>query len=293
MPKEKKIIFYILLGLCAATLAGMLLKVLFFNSPPAANPIYPQMITAEDQKPLPIPEQAILKNRAIKLPILMYHHVGDLPDNASPTRKDLTVSPADFETQIKWLKEQGYESISLNQLALFSQNKFALPKKPVVITFDDGYLDVFLNAIPILQKYGFAGSFAIITNYPGNSQGDNFYASWRQIAQAQQDGMEITCHTQNHFDGTNKKFTPDYIFQNLSGCRQDIKNHLGFETQILVYPYGHYNSEYIAQATKAGFIMGVTVHEGNVVNLDDLMQLPRIRVHGRETLERFQELILH
>jgi len=252
---------------------------------------YENLVTPEDQAPLVIPKSAILKGRTVKIPILMYHHVGDLPPKATRLRSDLTVSTSDFEQQVKWLSEQGFTSINLENIYQYSQHQFTLPKKPVVFTFDDGYDDVFLNAIPILKKYGFIGSFAIITQYPKTQLGDNFYASWQEIAQAQADGNEIVSHTQNHFDGTNKKFNADYIYQNLSGSIADIQNHLGLTTNILIYPYGHYNSTYIGQAKKAGFVMGVTVHEGSLINLDDLMQTPRIRVHGHEDFERFKRLV--
>jgi peptidoglycan/xylan/chitin deacetylase (PgdA/CDA1 family) len=252
---------------------------------------YQKTVTEEDRKPLPVPQTAINKGSAVKVPILMYHHVGQWPPSATPLRKDLTVSAADFQQQVKWLAENNYTSILLKDILLYSQGKFIMPKKPVIFTFDDGYEDVFINAIPILKKYGFRGSFGVITQYPHTQNGDNYYASWAEIAKAFQDGNEIVSHTQNHFDGKNSKFSQDYIFQNLTGSIQDIKEHLGLATKVLIYPYGHYTPAYIQQAKKAGFVMGITVHEGNVINLDNLMEVSRVRVHGNEPLEKFQRLV--
>jgi peptidoglycan/xylan/chitin deacetylase (PgdA/CDA1 family) len=248
---------------------------------------FSMIVKPQDRAPLPIPPKA----RTIKVPILMYHHIGDPPPRASAMRRDLTVSAADFEQQAKWLHDSGFTSIRLNDIYLYSQGRFAMPKKPVVFTFDDGYDDVFINAIPILKQYGFTGSFGIITQYPHLQMGDNFYASWQEIAQAFAAGNEIVCHTQNHFDGTNKKYSSDYIFQNLSGCQNDIQNHLGVAEPVMIYPYGHYNDVYLAQARKVGMVLGATVHEGDIINLDDLMQLPRVRVHGHEDFERFKRLV--
>src|SRR5207247_775277 len=98
-------------------------------------------------------------------------------------------------------------------------------------------------------------------------------------------------HTQNHFDGTNPGYSAEYIYKNLSACQKDIESHLGSVEPIMIYPYGHYNSAYIAQANKAGIFMGVTVHEGAAINLDDLMQVPRVRVHGKEDFENFKRLV--
>lgn len=248
---------------------------------------FESLVKPEDSKPLVVSPAA----RTIKVPILMYHHVGEPPAKASAMRRDLTVSASDFEQQAQWLHDQGFTSITLNDIYQYSQGKFTLPKKPVVFTFDDGYDDVFTDAIPILKKYGFVGSFGIITGYPHLQMGDNFYASWQEIAAAFDAGNEIVCHTQDHFDGTNKKYSADFIFQNLSGCQNDISSHLGSVEPIMIYPYGHYNAVYLTQAKKAGFVMGVTVHEGDVINLDDLMEIPRVRVHGREDFERFKRLI--
>jgi peptidoglycan/xylan/chitin deacetylase (PgdA/CDA1 family) len=222
----------------------------------------------------------------------MYHHVGDLPNGADKVQADLTVPTANFASQVKWLSDNDYKSITLNDIYLFSLGKFTIPKKPVVFTFDDGYQDVFTNAIPILKQYGYTGSFGIITKNPGTVAGDNTYASWQIIARAYLNGQEIVSHTQNHFDGSNPKFTANYIYQNLSGSVLDIKKNLGFTTNILIYPYGHYTDTYITQAKKAGFIMGITVHEGNIINLDNLFELPRVRVHGAETLDEFKKSIL-
>lgn len=84
----------------------------------------------------------------VHVPILMYHHVGSLPPEADNVRRDLTVSPEAFEAQLRWLSGQGYEAVSLEQIYLATQGQLLLPKKPVVFTFDDGYADVFLEAVP-------------------------------------------------------------------------------------------------------------------------------------------------
>lgn len=238
------------------------------------------------------PEKVIVKTdgKALHVPILMYHHVGTAPETANATHKGLTVSPAEFESQVAWLKDNGYTSVSINQLHTHIVNTASTwPSKSVIFTFDDGYTDVFENAVPILKKYGFTGSFAIITSFPGQTQGDNYYATWDQITNAKNAGMEIICHTQNHFDGSSTKFSSEFIYQNLTGCQQDLKNHFGSASPYLVYPYGHFTPEYVSEAVKAGFVMSFTVQGGSYVNPDDLMHIPRVRVNPNESIERFVE----
>lgn len=252
----------------------------------AGDTAYQYLITPKDTAELP---QSAGQN--VKLPILMYHHVGPLPNKPSALRRDLTVSTEDFEAQVKWLADNGYHSIKLKEFYEYSLGRFTLPTKPIIFTFDDGYQDVFSYATPILKKYGFVGSFAIITQFPSTQNGDNTYASWQEIATAYLAGNEIVSHTQNHFDGSNKKYSADFIQKNLCNSKTDIKEHLGFESNILIYPYGHYTTQYITEAKNCGFDLGLTVHAGSKINLDNLMEIPRLRIHGNQNFEKFKRLL--
>lgn len=244
---------------------------------------YTKQDQAEEIKALTTPAE----HHSLNLPILMYHHIGYAPPNSGKIRADLTVSPENLKTQVYWLKEHGYHSVKFADLYNYSLGTGKLPDKPVILSFDDGYQDTFDNALPILREVGFSGSFAIITQYPATHSGTNFYADWNTIKSAANEGMEIVSHTQDHFDGKKSKYTEAFILNNLKGSREDIFNHLGLSTETLVYPYGRYTSKYIELAKQAGFKLGVTVHWGNKVDLDNLMEIPRVRVHNTTTLEQF------
>lgn len=226
-------------------------------------------------------------SNAIEVPVLMYHHVGFLPEKYDAVRADLTVHPQDFEREVSWLHDHGYTSVTLQQIYLATQKKFQLPAKPVAFTFDDGYSDVFDNAVPILQKYGYTGSFAIITGFVGNPD----YATWEQITAAHTRGMEIVSHTYDHFDGKNSKFNADFIEKDLRLSLSELDAHMQDVPRILIYPYGHYTPEYIAVAKRVGFTMAYTVHYGRFIDLENLLESPRVRVHGNETLDRFIESV--
>ena len=264
-----------------------MVNLLWTNTSPRAQNPAPTTVVPEYQKKDTQVLSRPLSARALRVPILMYHHVGPLPEHADQLREDLTVSEENFEQQVKWLYENGYTTVNLEQVYQSSEGRFVLPKKPVVFTFDDGYSDVFTYAVPILQKYGYAGSFAIITQYVGTAD----YATWSEISKAKSGGMEIVSHTQNHFDGSNGKFTPDYIYDNLSGSRKDLSDHLGESSRILIYPYGHYTGLYIDEARKAGFEMALTVRFGKYVDPENIFEVPRIRVHGHQNFEKFKENI--
>lgn len=249
-----------------------------------------QFAESEFTKRLPVAQKKANPNQFV-VPILMYHHIGINTDVSDKIRDDLTVPPDQFEQQVAWLAKSGYHSITLEDVNLHAEGKMKLPLKPVVFTFDDGYDDAILNAVPILKKYGDVGSFAIITEWPGTTSGSNTYATWDQIKSAMDQGMEIVSHTQNHFDGTNPSVTREYVLKDLKDSITDLNQHLGIASDLLIYPYGHYNEDYVKAAKEAGFVMGVTVHEGAVINPDQLMEVPRIRVHGHEGLKTFQDIL--
>lgn len=242
---------------------------------------YGEKVTPEDSKPLPVDGVA----DSLITPILMYHHVGMLPLGADSIRQDLTVSVSDFETQVSWLHEAGFTSITLEQLYMATQGTFVMPKKPVVFTFDDGYSDVFEYAVPVLKKYGYVGSFAVVSGFIGSPE----YATWVQVLAARQGGMEIVSHTYDHFDGSNQKFSKEFIRKNLELSLSDLDSHIGSVPRILVYPYGHYTPMYMEAAREAGFVMALTVHFGTAVRLDNLLETPRVRVHGNQAMDTFKK----
>lgn len=230
---------------------------------------------------------ASLPAGGLSVAILMYHHVGPLPPGADALRRDLTVSTKDFEEQVAWLSQQGYVSVTLADVYRAAQRELQLPAKPVVFTFDDGYADVFQEAIPVLVKYRMRGNFAVVPDFLGQPD----YATWNMVMEAKQAGMEIVSHTNNHFDGSNPKFNRGYIQENLAQSLRELEARLGPIPRVLVYPYGHFTSEYIQIAQEVGFVMALTTRYGRFVDPDDLMRTPRVRVHGAGTMEKFEESI--
>ena len=105
--------------------------------------------------PVPLPDQA-------QVPVLMYHYVSALPPNPDGIRRDLTVSPENFEAQLQYLAEAGYHAITLTDLALHLTQGYPLPEKPIILTFDDGYSDAYKVVFPLLLDYGFTATFFVL-----------------------------------------------------------------------------------------------------------------------------------
>jgi len=223
------------------------------------------------------------------VPVLMYHHVEDLGKeqrSSDPIRSDLTVSTSDFEQQVKYFHDLGYQTISVEKLYNNMENGTILPSKPIIFTFDDGYQDVFFNAIPILQKYGYTGSFAIATELLGRPS----YATWDDVLLADRLGMEILSHTENHLDLTNPKYSDDDLTREILGSKNIFEGKLGHSINFFVYPYGHINYHVGELVATSGYKMAFTTEFGFYMNPKTLIAEPRVRVHGLEGLEKLKKI---
>ncbi|MBV9229997.1 MAG: polysaccharide deacetylase family protein, partial [Chloroflexi bacterium] len=146
---------------------------------------------ADPESPI-LPPTTYVYN-AIKVPILMYHYISEVPANdPNPVlRRSLSVSPQVFNQQLDYLKQQGFHSITFNQLMNALYYGAPLPSKPIIFTFDDGYLDAYTTAYPALKAHGFSGMFYIITGKVG-WQGQ---MSWGQMREMLANGMQMGSHT--------------------------------------------------------------------------------------------------
>lgn len=247
----------------------------FFHDHPAPLPPLPPAV-------VPAPAPVVVPTvRTIHLPILMYHHIGTAPAGADPIRLGLTVSRPDFHAQLAWLHAQGYHAVTLTQVYGALVHGDPLPSKPISLTFDDGYLDNYTDALPELTGFGDRATFFII----GNLKGGPDYMTWEQIADAHVQGIEIEAHSMNHLDlALTRGAALDY---ELTGPRILIQSYIGEPANFLAYPSGRYDATTIARASAAGYLMAVTTNPGAWLSADTLMELPRARVRGGETLPEF------
>ena len=170
--------------------------------------------------PAPTPDGTI---REVEIPILMYHYIDAPGPDADIYRKDLSVLPQAFEEQMVYLREAGYHSISLRDLVLHLQAGVELPPNPVVLTFDDGYLDNYTQAYPILERYGFSGTFFIITGLVDKrTEG---HMSWEQVEELHSRGMEIGSHSYTLPDLRGR--SDDYIIWQVLGSKEAIEARIG------------------------------------------------------------------
>ena len=221
--------------------------------------------------------------RQVRVPILMYHHIEDPPPGADVYRRDLSVPPAKFEAQLRYLSQQGYESITLNDLALHLTRGKPLPPRPIILTFDDGYTDAYTYAFPLLQKYGFVGTFFLVTSYLDNHNAD--FLSWGEVEEMHAAGMRFEPHSYDHPDLRNRGFQY-LVFQTL-GPKQAIEARTGEPCRFFAYPSGRYDQFVIDVLHSADYWGAVLTGQGATHDTDDLFLLHRVRVSGGGNLDDF------
>ena len=221
--------------------------------------------------------------RQVRVPILMYHYVEDPPPDADVWRRDLSVPPSRFEAQLRYLEEQGYQSITLNDLALYLTVGAPLPPKPIILTFDDGYADAYTHAFPLLQAHGFVGTFFLITGQIDANNPD--FLSWAEVEEMAAAGMRFEPHSFDHPDLRNRGFQ-FLVFQTL-GPKQAIEQRTGEPCRFFAYPSGRYDQYVIDVLRSADYWGAVLTEQGATHDSDDLFLLRRVRISGGDRLDDF------
>ena len=245
--------------------AGIAAAVLVATSPSAKHARPSALPPKRHTKPTP---------RLVKLPhdnpvpILMYHVLAERPAGARYPK--LWLSPADFSAQMNWLAAHGYHAVTLERLFRFWHEGVALPPKPFVASFDDGYLSDFTVALPVLRKHRWPGVLNLIVNNvkPGD------ITAW-QVRRLIAAGWEIDAHTISHPD----LLTLDQaqVRYEVSGSRARLRKMFGGPVDFFSYPVGHYNAAVVAAVRAAGFL-GATTENPGLARPTKPFTLSRIRI---------------
>lgn len=209
------------------------------------------------------------------VPILYYHSV--MQENGN----ELRMPPKQFEAQMAYLQDKGYQSVSLEQLYQASYKGGALPAKPFVITFDDGYVDNYTTAFPIITKHGFKATIFMVTSYI-NGEG---FMSWHQLKELVANGWEIEGHTTNHPYLT--KIDPSTVLSELNPSKELLEKELGHPVNFFAYPYGDLNANVVQALKDAGYLMAVTTERGWADGKADAWHVHRIYCYASMGMNEF------
>ena len=215
------------------------------------------------------------------VPILTYHQVNDIDQNSE------TLTVEQFDAQMKYLAEGGYNVITPNELLDAWEGQSTLPANPVVITFDDAHIDIYKNVFPILQKYKLRATFFLVTDYVNLYPN---YITWDQAREMQASGLaDIESHTLNNRPMT-EIYSRDKLWDQLYGSKQAIEWYLKKPANFIAYPDGKYTVEAEAISKEAGYRAGFTLDYGLAHQNPQHYVLDRIPVYGSNshTLFRFK-----
>jgi peptidoglycan/xylan/chitin deacetylase (PgdA/CDA1 family) len=229
------------------------------------------------------------------VPILCYHCFAE-------TCKSSTCMPIRiFDKQMRYLKHNNYKVITLSELLDFLNYRYALPKRSVVITLDDGYRSAYDIAYPILKKYGFTATLLIYTDFVGISKSA---ITWDQLREMKADGFEVGSQTISHCDLTKKEAEEDdkayieRVKRELLVSKQIIDRELKQNTIYLAFPYGRCDQRIVNMCDLVGYKMAFSVKRGGNPFFADPLNLKRDTILKRDmesfisTLETFYEFSL-
>jgi peptidoglycan/xylan/chitin deacetylase (PgdA/CDA1 family) len=217
----------------------------------------------------------------------MYHYISVPPEGADQYRLDLSTSPQLFREQLKYLQENGYQTVDLYDLSLAIADKGQLPDKPVIVTVDDGYRDNYENAFPILKELGMTATFFVATEFV--DQNNPNYMTWPMIEEMAQAGMRIEPHSKTHPDLTGQD--RDFIIWEVLGSQETIASHIGSQPRYFAYPSGRYNDEVQQIVEELGFWGAVTTANGNWHGFNDRFEWGRVRMRLTTSPVELGELI--
>jgi peptidoglycan/xylan/chitin deacetylase (PgdA/CDA1 family) len=226
----------------------------------------------------------------VEVPILMYHEVSPSPH---PAFRRYTVTVRDFTRQMRWLAAFGYQPIDMDTLVRARQGHASLPRRPVVITFDDGFQGCADYAVPVLRTHGFTAMFYLVAGLMGTTSRwlrpelgmELALMSWDTARSLAAEGFRCGAHSLTHprlagLDAASLR--PELV-----DARRRMEDELAQPVLHFAYPYGAFDQTVQTAAAEAGYITACSTRPGRSGVGDDLLALHRVSVYGHDSLLDF------
>jgi peptidoglycan/xylan/chitin deacetylase (PgdA/CDA1 family) len=220
----------------------------------------------------------------------MYHEVCLSPH---PAFQRYTVTVREFTRQMRVLAALGYETIDLDTLVRARAGKGSLPRRPVIITFDDGYQGSVDHAVPVLRSYNFTACFFLVAGLMGQTSRwmvselgvDLPLMSWDTARKLDAEGFQFGAHTMTHPRLTD--VDPASCRAELVDARKYIEQELSRPAIHLAYPFGSYDRNVQVLAAEAGYVTACSTRPGLSPADDDMLALRRVSVYGHDSIFDF------
>jgi peptidoglycan/xylan/chitin deacetylase (PgdA/CDA1 family) len=204
----------------------------------------------------------------------MYHRINIVTATTPAASRALTVHPADFARQMAWLKRRGYRTIRQRELFDALMCGRPLGPRPIMLTFDDGYRDVFFQASPVLARLGMHAIAYVVSGRI--SRGDPSFLTWPLLRALERRGIEIGSHTVAHRDMTS--LSGPAVLRDLRSSRLALERTLRHPVPWLAYPFGASDARVERLVGRAGYLLAVTTRPGVVQHAHRPHALSRLRI---------------
>ena len=211
---------------------------------------------------------SLLLDRAYVVPIAIYHNI-----DGNSKKDGLSVSPESFERQMKFLRDYKYNVISLESLMSLMNNKTRIPRNTICVTFDDGSLNNYDVAYPILKKYDIPADIFIVVDFVGKDG----YMTWLEIQEMCKNKMSIGSHSMTHPFLQFMK-DKDAVKKEIRDSKSIIESKLNEKIYVFAYPLGGFNEEVKKEVIDAGYIGAVGTNLPVGYSNNDRFVLPRLRI---------------
>ena len=185
---------------------------------------------------------------SLHVPILVYHSIAPPHPGESPTQRQLDVDTSAFRQQMNYLVANRFNVVPLSTLMDALGGQGPLPPRAVVITFDDGWLSQYNNALPVLEQLHLTATFFIVSKQVGMGP---LYMDVDQVKSVLRAGMSLQSHSRHHPDL--RKLTDAELRDEILGSREDLQKMFGVDADVFAYPYGAWNPRVVAAVQAAGY----------------------------------------
>ncbi|WP_455793462.1 polysaccharide deacetylase family protein [Clostridium butyricum] len=224
-------------------------------------------------------ENVSLTSDNIGIPVLYYHSVDENAAN------EVTITPEKLKEQLDYINDNNYVTITMTELYDHIENNKPIPEKSILITFDDGYMNNYTEAFPMLKELNMTATIFCV----GNSLDGSYYLSEEAIKEMSDYGIDIESHTVNHVHLDTMSYDEQLL--ELKNSKNILEKITGKEVLSLAYPFGDYNDNTIKAAKDAGYKMGFTTKLGLSDRTDDIYKLDRIYISSSYDMNTFKNLL--
>jgi peptidoglycan/xylan/chitin deacetylase (PgdA/CDA1 family) len=219
-------------------------------------------------------------NTRVKIPVLMYHSISYEEGNPCKVPKE------NFESQMKFLHENGFNTITVDELYQAITTGKEVPKKSVLVTLDDGYKDNYTDGFPIMKKYNIKATIFVITSTVDNSK-ENLNSE--EIKELQKNNIDIQSHTVDH--KALNKLSYEEQYNELKNSKEYLDKLLNKNTTAIAYPYSQYNEDTMKICKELGYKVAFTTWYGFSNYNQGLYELKRLVIHPDTTLKEFKDIL--